>query len=75
MDIVLPKAVQSGDVSFAFKMDNVRVYSVTFTGYADVAGNVLYVSEKAITAADVVANNGFITNQQALTANGQALVQ
>lgn len=50
-DFVVPKAMAKGDMSFAFKHDDQRVYMLEFTGYADLTTEELFVlGDPSITA-------------------------
>jgi hypothetical protein len=42
-DFTVPIAAPKGEFNFAFKVEEERVYEVEFTGYADLATNLLYV--------------------------------
>lgn len=42
-DVVIPLAMPKGDMSFSFKHDEQRVYTVEFTGYVDLDSDLLWI--------------------------------
>lgn len=42
-DFVVPIAAPKGEMTFAFKLDEERIYNVEFQGYPDLATDILYV--------------------------------
>lgn len=50
-DFVIPLAGTAGAITFAYELENERVFNVTFTGYPDSAsGKLFYVGDEAATA-------------------------
>jgi hypothetical protein len=41
-DVVIPLANTSGSISFAYKLDEERIFNVEFKAYADGSGNLMY---------------------------------
>lgn len=51
-DLTIPLAAPSGDISFAFRANEERVYAIEFTGYADATTGLLYtIGDPSATAA------------------------
>ncbi len=42
-DFVMPKAMTAGDLNFAFKLDDERIYNCTFTAYPDPVTKTLFI--------------------------------
>lgn len=50
-DFTLPVTAPKGDLSFAYKLNEERIFNVTFTGYPDLTTNVLFIiGDKTATA-------------------------
>lgn len=42
-DFTVPKTSPKGEFTFAFRLNEERIYSTTFTGYADLTSNTLFI--------------------------------